>query len=70
MAAPAKPAAMIGPALSVHEKALRLCLLLDVLRLGERLWVRVAIGLLLADSLAIQRRLRAAVPRVSANARR
>src|SRR5690242_17679915 len=56
MAAPARPAAMIGPALSVQEKALLLPPLRPELlplerfelRLEERLWVRVAMEHLLA----------------------
>src|SRR5215212_1624149 len=53
MAAPARPAARSGPALSPHEKALRFSrslvsprsrLRAELLRFEERFWVRVAMG--------------------------
>src|SRR3982751_111480 len=55
MAAPAMPAAMIGPLLSLHEKALRLPAperlvpRFEDVRLDWRLWVRVAIVTSLAN---------------------
>src|SRR6185503_11432439 len=56
MAAPPSAAAMIGPAPSPHEKALWLLLELrfplELERLDWRLWVRVAIGILLGVNLA------------------
>src|SRR5690348_16098943 len=68
MAAPARPAASSGPALSLHEKALRSLLLLPrpperlELRFDVRFWVRVAIQSSLAEARHINGRRRGDVP--------